>query len=237
MKANSQYEIRHRVNLDFAKFVIVCFITLLSSACAQSPAFFDDIRHTIRFETDFEALEKGFDASRKGDHAKAIEIFEELSSTSGSEEVRQKALYGLAVTRLVVAQNATQYKAAVGLWHKWSESKGIGMASGCEDPRLMEPFFLCRYPVDFDSMGFESGAHVCSDTVPKKELVAQQAKVKVLESQTANYRNKIESLRLELETLRKTKNREILALKNKIKALEAIDQNIQKKKTKVSAPQ
>jgi hypothetical protein len=237
MNADMEYRIHRVQHLPFAKISILCLTILFLYGCAKSPTFIEDIRHTIRFETDFESLEKGFDAFRRKEYAKAIELFEVLSNTSGSEEIRQKALYGLAVSKLVVAKNAAQYRAAVGLWQAWSEKKGSIMASDCEDPRLMEPFFLCRYPIDFESMQFESGTAVCSETVPKAIYAAEKSKVRLLESQSKNYRSQIESLKLELENLARIKGKEIRLLKEKIRALEAIDQNIQEKKTKVSTPQ
>jgi hypothetical protein len=73
--------------------------------------------------------------------------------------------------------------------------------------------------------------------VPKEEYKASQQKTSRLQLEADTLRQRLKDLEASKEALLAAKNREIKNLKDKIHALEAIDQNIQKKKKEVSAPQ
>jgi hypothetical protein len=115
---------------------------LLTGGCAPTNRIIDDLRHTIRFETDHENLDKGFAALEKRHYAQAEAIFASLKDTSGSQVVQRKARYGYAVARLIRARDAGQRAAAIALWDAWRQT--YGPDPEWEDPRVLEPLFLCR---------------------------------------------------------------------------------------------
>lgn len=88
--------------------------------------------------------EDGVRAFQKGDFHKALDIFEALRGGGGSEEVRRKGLYGLACTRLILAEDSEAFQQALFLWEEWSRASP--METGAEDPRMMWPLLYRMKP-------------------------------------------------------------------------------------------
>ncbi len=78
------------------------------------------------------AYEEGLTAFQQGDYEKAQRCFEGVSKRAVSEGLRRKGLYGLACTRLLVAQTAEDYQAALHLWGLWNQLASPEL--GDEDP-------------------------------------------------------------------------------------------------------
>ncbi|MEJ2642606.1 MAG: hypothetical protein P8010_23890 [Desulfosarcinaceae bacterium] len=197
----------------------------LSGGCSPTHRIIDDLRHTIRFETDQKTLDKGFDALISGHYAQAEAIFGDLKETTGSKIVQRKARYGYAVTRLIQAQTAGQSAAAIALWDAWRQT--YSPDPEWEDPRVLEPLFLCR----------QKGGQraVCRGTVPESEYKVSAQKNKRLQLEVDTLKKRLKALETSKAELLEAKNQEIKNLKEKIHALEAIDQKIQEKKKEVSA--
>ncbi len=79
------------------------------------------------------------DAFKNKSFFKAEELFTKLYTGAFSHDIRRIALYGLACTRLVLAENEDDFNHAFDLWHSWYNIPS-GNISG-EDPRMMEPVF------------------------------------------------------------------------------------------------
>jgi hypothetical protein len=115
----------------------------------------------------------------------------------------------------------------MALWDAWGQT--YTPDSEWEDPRVLEPLFLCRQ---------KSGERaVCRGTVPEDEYKVSKQKNSRLQLEADTLRQRLRDLEASKEVLLEAKNREIKNLKDKIRALEAIDQKIQEKKKEVSAPQ
>jgi hypothetical protein len=197
---------------------------LLAGGCSPTNRIIDDLRHTIRFETDHKTLDKGFDALDKGHYAQAEMFFADLKDTTGSQIVQRKARYGYAVTRLIRARTPGQSAAAIALWDAWRQT--YSPDPEWEDPRVLEPLFLCR------QKGQDRA--VCQGTVPESEYKVSERQNKRLKLEVDTLKERLEALRTSKAELLEAKNREIKNLKEKIRALEAIDQKIQEKKKEVS---
>lgn len=218
---------RYLENGPLGLFIIIVTGALMAVGCTPTNRIIDDLRHTIRFETDHETLDKGFDALDKQHYTQAEALFANLKESTGSNVVQRKARYGYAVVRLIRARTPGQKAAAMALWDAWRQT--YSPDPEWEDPRALEPLFLCRQ---------KSGKRaVCRGTVPKEEYKASQQKTSRLQLEADTLRQRLKDLEASKEALLAAKNREIKNLKDKIHALEAIDQNIQKKKKEVSAPQ
>ena len=70
---------------------------------------------------------------------KAEELFRKLSEGAYSHDVRRIALYGLACTRFVLAENDDELNQAFDLWYSWYKIPSGNIS--LEDPRMMEPVF------------------------------------------------------------------------------------------------
>jgi hypothetical protein len=76
-------------------------------------------------------------AFQQGKFQEALEIFRTLREKSHSEDIRRKALYGMACTRLILACNAYEFQQALELWEEWTVAAPVETNS--EDPRMMWP--------------------------------------------------------------------------------------------------
>lgn len=219
-----------RRHLEFGPIgllAVMLVALLLTGGCAPTNRIIDDLRHTIRFETDHENLDKGFAALEKRHYRQAEAIFANLKDSSGSQVVQRKARYGYAIARLIRARDAGEQAAAIALWDAWRQA--YSSDSEWEDPRVLEPLFLCR------QKGNQRA--ICRGTVPELDYKSSQKKYKRLQMEVDTLKQRLEALQTSNAELQEAKNREIRNLKEKIRALEALDQKIQEKKKEVSSPQ
>lgn len=158
-------------------------------------------------------LKKGHKAFQKGDFKMARQIFEPLSRHAAGSETKRKALYALACTRLVLAENPQEFKAAVDLWNSWSRS-GPDKMQG-EDPRMMQPLLFNLLP----SVLSEEGTTHAPD-IQGNNLYRMFFQVK--EKEVQHLRDRLKQVEKENWTL-----------KHQIDALEAIHQKIQEKKKEI----
>jgi hypothetical protein len=216
---------RHLENGPLRVLAMWAALALLAGGCTPTNRIIDDLRHTIRFETDHKTLDNGFSALDNGHYGQAEAIFADLKDTTGSQVVRRKAQYGYAVTRLIQARTPGQSAAAIALWDAWRQH--YPSDPEWEDPRVLEPLFLCR----------QKGGQraVCQGTVPESEYKVSERKNKRLLLEVDTLKQRLAALEAGKAELLGAKNQEIKNLKEKIRALEAIDQKIQEKKKAVSA--
>lgn len=200
---------------------------ILTGGCSPTNRIIDDLRHTIRFETDHETLDKGFEALNKRHYAQAEAIFAGLKDNTGSKMVQRQARYGYAVARLIRARTPGQQATAIALWDDWHQTYPADPE--WEDPRVLEPLFICR----------QKGGQrdICRGTVPEGEYKVSQQKNRRLQLEVETLKQRLTNLETSKAALLDVKNQEIRNLRDKIQALEAIDQKIQEKKKEVSAPE
>jgi hypothetical protein len=215
--------------------LILIVVWLLFGGCVKSTQMFDDLKVRLRLEADFKTLEKGFEAINKAQYAAAEDLFQELGTSSGSQLIRRRALYGLAVTRLMTADSNAQFQEALLTWRQWRQSDFRETA--WEDPALLEPFLMCKFPPDSYEGVSAANSGTCRHAVARSLYEEALKKAESDEKSLEVLKRKYEALKAEKESIAKTRDSEIQTLKDKIKALEAIDQKIQQKKTEISSPQ
>ncbi|MGD9506884.1 MAG: hypothetical protein AB7W37_18430, partial [Syntrophobacteraceae bacterium] len=76
-------------------------------------------------------------AFNSGDYITAGVIFESLSKSAVTEDMRLTALYALAAVRLNMARNQVEFKAGLDLLELWSQLSPTGIYD--EDPRMLLP--------------------------------------------------------------------------------------------------
>jgi len=93
---------------------------------------------------ELELLKNGYNAFVQTEYEKAAEIYNTLYQQSKNSKTRRWALYGLACTGLIKAENTFQHDEAIGLWNKWQKSFPETFSG--EDPRMMGPYIQMTAP-------------------------------------------------------------------------------------------
>ena len=201
--------------------MICCGLTL--SACVHIPEVQPAKESTLNHDAAWNAWEEGFAAFQRGDYQTAQKYFEEVSKRARNETLRRKGLYGLACTRLVVAQTPDEYNAALNLWELWVQMASPELV--CEDPGMVSQLLPRLYPTELTKISPTSEvappSASRSGTTPTVRLI----KDKECEKQLRESDRELQRLKRQIRTLRL-----------QIEALEAIHRKIQEKKKEVSSP-
>ncbi|MGC8491466.1 MAG: hypothetical protein ACP5SH_06990 [Syntrophobacteraceae bacterium] len=99
-----------------------------------------DSAQAIRRDVEMDTLKDAVKAFESGDYEKAQTGFEMLSNEAKNSDIRRSALFGLATTRLALADNRDEYNRAMTTWKKWAGE--VKSCKGLEDPRMLTPFLL-----------------------------------------------------------------------------------------------
>jgi hypothetical protein len=210
--------------------VMAVFTGVMTVQCCT----FIQTRRVITQETkkchdDFAALERADKAFQKKNYRKAMDYYQHLRY-AGDKLVRRRALYGLAVTRLILAENADEYNDALILWNSWSRLAPTEMND--EDPRMVGPLLrsfasqmIARKKSEKASPPKEKLTVLGSAQSGQKEIRHLKERLKVLEAEN-----------LTLKRQKEMMGKEIRTLKNQIVSFEAIDQKMQEKKKEISSP-
>jgi len=167
-------------------------------------------------------------AYQKREYLEAANYFDTIRTQTSNRRFALIALYGLACSRLMAAKTPEEYNDALLLWRQW-------IANAPEK-------FEYENPVLVDALVQEK---MLFSNIPLTPTQAQEAAEEPMVSRwlLIKSRDELDRLRGELETARETlekhkktiqaHEKEIGELKRQIKALETIDQKIQKKKNAI----
>lgn len=167
--------------------------------------------------------EDGMQAFRDEDYGKALAVFEALSENGENEAIRNQALYGVAVTRLVLARTPGEYGEAMATWDCWSKLP----SRGGEDPHMLTPLLQNIAPPG----GSRESRYPIVRKAPVRDMVAHNNLV-ACKSLLQTRDKELERLKARLET----REREIRRLRHQIESLENIHLKFQEKKQEVSTP-
>ncbi len=212
---------------------ILTIVIGLLTGCASVFQDLDDKMHRKQFKSDYEAFENALAVYDEGNFEKALVQFKALSATSASEKITRKAWLGEICCHLMLANTQAQYTVAIGMWHDFGQS--VPEDDWIWDLALLDPLIVRMTPN-------------CTTQVieihhpPAAPIPTETEVIPVLPKDDRQLHAELFSLKKKLDQATKLRRQmdEIVAenqsLKEKIKALEAIDQSIQKKKTEISAP-
>jgi hypothetical protein len=95
---------------------------------------------------------------------KAEELFRKLNGEAYHHDIGRIALYGLACTRFVLAENDHELNQAFDLWYSWSQIPSENISA--EDPRMMKPVFdkIIAHRWTFDTLNEKSFPDEAPDT-------------------------------------------------------------------------
>jgi hypothetical protein len=171
---------------------------------------------------------------QKTAYYEAAHSFEHLWMQTRDKRLARMALYGLACSRLMTAETPEAYADAVRLWQEWVDRAPENV--DYENPVLADA--LIKEKMLFSNLPLTGSA----DTADKVDTAVKEAAPEPMVSKWLLIQTKLEldRLRGELEAaqqrldkkqkLIQSRENTIVELKNKIKALETIEQKIQKKK-------
>ena len=192
-----------RVHAQRKFLIFLPVIFLLIAAASQLTAAAQNCQtaaQSIRRDVELEALQNGRKAFESGDYQKALTTFEMLGGVADNADIRRKALFGLASTKLVLADSRDAYNSAVAAWEKWAaEAKP---ENDKEDPRMLTPFLLGLKSAIRNGAGGPLGAKEKArhDNSPKivlmreKVVLALRAKLRAAERQIVRLRHDLKSL-------------------------------------------
>lgn len=164
------------------------------------------------------AFEYALSVYQRGNYAQAASLFNALSAAETDGGQRPQAKLGEICCRLVLADSPEDLSNAMEMWKKLAYS-------ATEDNWRVEQVLLdpliARFSVAAGKPSPAEQPSAASDKPKETELTETKKKA----AQAAQLQRQLDAVMAENKTL-----------KQKIKALEAIDHNIQKKKTEISAP-
>jgi hypothetical protein len=107
---------------------------------------------------------------------KAEELFRKLNGEAYNHDIRRIALYGLACTRFVLAENDRDLNLAFDLWYSWYKIPSEN--NSAEDPRMMEPVFekIISHRWTFDAFSEKTFQDEAPDTYIHNEYLQPPSK-------------------------------------------------------------
>ena len=221
----------------YRPLIILTIVVGLFTGCASVLQDLDEKMHRKRFKSDYETLENALAIYDEGDYESALTLFNSLSKASDNKKITRKAWLGEICCRLMLTNTQADYTAAIGMWHDFGKSTFEN--DDAWDMVLLDPLVVRMTP--------KSTTRVIYIQPPPEKISAESTTP--AEQKDDDRKQHDRQLQAELAALKKKVENaaqlqhqmdEVVAenrsLKEKIKALEAIDQNIQKKKTEISAP-
>lgn len=217
--------------------IVLIIVSGLLSGCASVLTDFDDAMNRKRFMSDYTAFDNALSVYKDGSYEQAMVLFRTLSTARTHEKLARKAWLGEICCRLMLADTQADYTAAVGLWHEFGKS--APERDDAWDMDLLDPLIVRMTPrstirvIEIHPPAAQTSSETTAPADPPQEerqqsdqpSRADKAALKKKEAHAAQLQRQLDAVTAE--------NR---SLKEKIKALEAIDQNIQKKKTEMAAP-
>jgi hypothetical protein len=235
--AKGKYRMNASLNAICLRMIGMLTLVALLAGCASIFKDFDDKMSRKRFGKDYEALDAALEIYDQGDFEKARDRFKAIKSDSQNTKVKRRAWMGEVCSCLMLAGTPADFSAAIGKWHAFADARTD--ADALWRHALLDPLIVrLAPPAPSGEMAVDSSG----EQVQAADAKTAPLREKADEPQTGDVR-----LQTEMDDLRKKARRadklqlqiaRILAenrsLKEKIKALEAIDQSIQKKKTEIS---
>lgn len=214
----------------FAPLLGLMVLLTVLTGCAT---FFQDVENRMdrqRFRLDYDTFDQTMAIYDKGDFETALQRFNALANSTANPKLAREAGLGEICCRLILANTRESYAAATSRWHNFAVlAKENGYML---DPALLDPLIVHMLLAESDLPLAPSSV---SSEAAKSAEISHQTERQRLKAEIATLKKKtkqVDDLRQQLDQALD----ENQSLKEKIKALEAIDQIIQKKKTEIAEP-
>ncbi|MGE0086588.1 MAG: hypothetical protein AB7S75_19450 [Desulfococcaceae bacterium] len=232
-------------------------IVILVSISVIAGCSVTDIK-TFSPDEDIRYLESGYELFCRGDYENAAAQFEIICQGSATGHIRQEALYSLACTRMILAEDTKTFLEALDLWTVWNRQKDLCPKTlSAEDPRMFGPFLeklsegsavCCPETEDMSDLSGDISLEFSEDSLEDKEPRADRQPAEIrTEKKTAaspsaaekKMKQQIQKKDREIlnlkEQMRKMK-KEMNTLRIQLNSLEKIHQEIQEKKKDMVSP-
>ncbi len=215
------------------RWLFLVGVVAVISGCVAGPRDLGVGSGGPRAAGDAAALHKAIAIYEEGDLADALLKFEALTVAGTDDVIGRTARLGEICSRLMLAETQAEYIAAVDMWRDFT--RRVPDPEAARELSLLDPLIVRMTPkVTTQVVEIKPSPDPEKTAAPSISTVSAQ-QVQKLRNELAAMRQKAAQLP-ELQQRLNASEAENRILKEKIKALEAIDQNIQKKKTEISAP-
>jgi hypothetical protein len=215
--------------LFFGPLLLICFGLFFIAGCYFTPSKVALPLESL-YSKNLKTLENGNLALKTGDTKKARSIFQHLRQQARNSDIQLRCLYGLACAELTLADNITEFEAALALWNQWIKQAPPGRDSG--DPRLLYPLLKSRLT---EKKAFQAKIKALQSLIDKqnsKNLIPKDRDIETLNEKLKIKNQKIEQLEQKQAALKAM----IQKLEHQINAMKAIDLKIEEKKEEIAAP-
>jgi len=185
-----------------------------------------------------------------GDYESAETVFQNLQQSENPIVIRQ-ALYGLACSRFMLAEDRQEYIDAIEILELWRRISSTGLER--EDPRMLLEVFPEALPSapEGGSQGASSGEkHFLVRVLDyekeigdlENRLAGLKKQIKEIERQKGSIKSMEAAMEAMEEAMEASENTarimeaELLKLREQIQTIETIDQEIREKKQGISSP-
>lgn len=207
------FNIQHSYHnsMRWTLFIFCLLWVILGAGCQQfgelnpSTTAEEDAKHQLEEASKYQ-LEGALGLVKNQQYEQALILFEKIAQTYDSGIINQHARYGIACSRMATAETADEMEMALDEWSAWFRKMPEKYHN--QDPRLLAPV-LHNYRFYLYNEAKRNKKWQLEKRWFHTELKKRRAQEAVLQ-------------------------RQIEELKMKIEAIETIDQNIQKKKRKIT---
>lgn len=220
--------------------VIMAILVGVMTGCTSVIQNIDESLQRKSFKSDHAAFEMALTQYNSGDFVKACPGFEALSTASASLKTARRARLGEICCHLILANTPAEYTAAIAMWYDFRATTPEHEALW--DLALLDPLIVRLNPEKNNLRGIDKRLPDTKKSQSDQTAVPMNQQNKNRQKEHLQLQTQIEALKKKLEGTEELQRQmdavvdENRSLKKKINALEAIDQNIQKKKTEISAP-
>lgn len=218
----------HRTAIRRILWGCVCIILLLAGGCRFTWPLAMNKVESSPSPAEMKQYRKAIAAYHQKSYLESAESFDSLRTATNNERFALMALYGLACSKLMAAKTPNEYNDAMMLWMQWVENAPEKF--DYENPMLVgallqEKMLFSNIPLKSDKVQEESPEPMVSRWL----LIRSRQELDRLKRELDATREALEKRKKKNQAQKK----EIVKLKRQIKALETIDQKIQKKKNAI----
>lgn len=162
------------------------------------------------------------------DYTSSAEMFTAIREQTTDPVMARMALFGLACSKLMTAEDPQSYHDALALWNAWVQC--ASREEERESPLLLAPVIQDKMLFSHIPLGGANSTETKEEqNIPRWFMVQANKELHRVKRQLADDQQRIAYRDKRIKELEK----EIVRLKSKIKAFETIDQKIQKKKNAI----
>ena len=213
----------------------LCFFSLfLLSGCGFNTSKYSPFWWPSSVPKELQSrLDEGNRLFMDGDYASSETVFLDLHQST-NQVVSHQAQYGLACSRFMLATKRQEYLDAIDTLEQWRQNSSADFEQG--DPRMLLALFskvLSTAPENNLKGEAPAEKHVLMQFLDHEQQIGE------LEKRLSDLKRQIEDLKRQrgtMQTMQAAMEAELVKLRQQLKTIETIDQEIQEKKQGIASP-